>query len=538
MKFREGEDVVIVRSNYKCNNCGENHDKYYHGGQLDGVKLNSQGRVIKIDSYDKLLLRLKDGREWWFHPDELDFLDKSQLSRLKRMIKTLPRHPIFEIAEQTPVFLINEKAYSVGEGDLDGQYLEKKGMLKSTRQPLVEIGDFASLDDLVFDRAASEIERIGATYAKEVRTELNTLRRVDGDLDIPQLIYRLVFPYLQDGKYQDRVAALIDAKEDVLKVKKPQEVKVDVTKRLEELANEALVEVNNRITKIENEDQTPQERTQKQKRLDSLFEYHETQPVHTRSLIGRAAKGKNIAIMQGRLYDVASLDDKYKIKIGINGEEFKVVDNSEESKLLEERFLVELGKKVRIDALREHFSRDKIIDLLRTQNAELLAMAGRKEYQGEGFGFTQDEKGNYYAYLDFPAMAIKSEVDENYYLYDKAKIALMVSKNGRNLNWDRDFFMVDNNGHPYVHNKDQRFAKICQGDATYSMPTSGKDVGEVIVKRLRKMKEVLMFGYTWIFFDPAYEGDNYGKNYTSHRRDLSELQKMNIPIIVKEELIK
>lgn len=70
------------------------------------------------------------------------------------------------------------------------------------------------------------------------------------------------------------------------------------------------------------------------------------------------------------------------------------------------------------------------------------------------------------------------------------------------------------------------------------MPTSGRDMGEVIAKRLRKMKEVLMFGYTWKFFDPVHEGINYNKDTQKYRRKLSELQEMNIPIIVKEELIK
>jgi hypothetical protein len=69
MKFREGEDVAIVR------NLG-----------------NNSGRTN---------------------------LDRSQLAEIKRIlpgIENLARHPVFEIAEQTPVFLINGKVYSAVEG--------------------------------------------------------------------------------------------------------------------------------------------------------------------------------------------------------------------------------------------------------------------------------------------------------------------------------------------------------------------------------------------------------------------------------------
>jgi len=467
--------------------------------------------------------------------------NQSQLSRLKRMIKTLPRHPIFEIAEQTPVFVLSEQVYSVGDGRAsDGEDLfEKKRKTKVVKKPLIKVGDFASLDDLVFDRANPDMAGISKYYVQGVQKDLAVLKRLNKSMDTPQLIFKQVFSYLQDGEYKDKVTKLLEVKSKERVAKRNQRTS-KLTSKLEKIAGEVVSEVNDLISQIEQEGKSGEsgKRSSKQRKLDELFKYQPARAYTGSSLFGRAINGKNIAIVDGVIYNVIlSNGAQHDYKLQVGKRKFGVFGNGNgKIKDLEERFLVELGKKVRIDALREHLSRDKIIDLLRTQDAELLAMAGRKEYQGEGFGFTQDEKGSYYAYLDFPAMAIKSEVDENYYLYDKTKIALRVSKNKGNLDWDRDFFMVDNNGHPYVHNKNQRFAKICQGDATYSMPTSGKDVGEVIVKRLRKMKEVLMFGYTWRFFDPAYEGDNYGKNYTSHRRDLSELQKMNIPIIVKGEI--
>ena len=301
---------------------------------------------------------------------------------------------------------------------------------------------------------------------------------------------------------------------------------------------EALVEVNDRINQIESEAQIPQERTKRQKRIDLLFDYQEIQPAQQDSLIGAATRGENLALMKGKLYDITSLDGGYKAKISIDGIEFELADEKGKSESLEDRLLVELGKKIRIDALRKHISRDKILDILRTQDAELLAMAGRKSYQGDGFGFVQDGGGNYYVCIDIPTFAIQSEIDGNYYLYDKTSIGIRVEKSRKGLSYDNCISMIKNNGHPYVHCKNERFAEICQGNAAMKMPTSGKDNGEVIVQRLRKMKEVLMFGYTWNIFDPVHEAILFGKELSKHKRKLSELQSRGIPIISKESLRK
>src|SRR3989344_324931 len=550
---------------------------------------------------------------------------EGELDKLKRIlpgIGKLARHPVFEIAEQAPVFLVDDKVYSLGEGTalVEDNVYEQKGTIRSTRTPLIEVGDFDSLEALALDRAQLDIERTGEAYAKEAQRDLNVLKGLDGDLDTPQLIYKLVFPYLQDGHYKERVSELLGVEEKREAPRSPQK-KGKVSQRLEQIADEIETEVKGLIRQIEQEEQEPAVRTKKHSKLDALFDYEKPQHHDGNSLLGRALDGRNIAIVEGEAYDLIVGSDGCKKHVQVDGRRFSLVEREEpkrepktefevgdevlgkgsyEGKKLEKlkgkvvrvnagkigvewekdieghdcygsakggygwfvrkenledlseivigngatagdlegRFLIELGKKVRVDALREHLSRDKIIDLLRTKDAELLAMAGRKEYEGEGFGFTQDGNGHYYAYIDFPTMAIKSEIDKNYYLYDKTKIGVGVCKDRSNLRCDLDFYMVENNGHPYVHVNNKRFAEICQGDATDKMPTSGRDTGEIIAKRLRKMKEVLMFGYTWQFFDPVYEGEQWNKDPNKYRRKLSELQRMNIPIIVKGELIK
>jgi hypothetical protein len=593
MKFREGEDVVIARSVYKCG-CGSDHGRFYHGGGIEEIGLKSQGRIIKVDSPDKLLLRLRDGREWWLHPDELDLLDNSQIAKLRRLhpeMKDLPRHPVFEIAEQTPVFLVGDKVYSLGEGTpREGENFyeqtERKGIIKKlirgkkiTRTSLIEVGDFGYLESLTLDRGQLQLEKIGESYVKEVQKDF--LGRLEGDLDVPQLIYKHVFPYLRDGEYRDKVFELIGLEENRAVVPGPQ-IKTEVTKNLEQIADEIGVKVEGLIRRIEEEGAS----------------YTGT------SLLGKALNGKAVAIVDGVVYNLVTPNDRYDKHVQIDGQRFSLVEREQKKpkqqefakgvkvkikrssryasqnegmgtvegnfgdeniggvpcakvkfedgylnsyrkadlefaeevfegegqspKDLEDRFLTELGKKVRVDALRQHLSRDKVIDILRTQDPELLAIAGKKEHREEGFGFTF-KNGRYYVYLEVPAFAIKSQFDGNHYLFDKTRIGINVWKDkGTIRNYD-ELVMIDNNNHPFLHNNSKSFARLCTGELF--IPTSGRNNGEIVAKRLRRGVEMLMFGYTKDRYYPSFELRKDGGYFNRNLVEESELKKLNIPII-------
>ena len=210
-----------------------------------------------------------------------------------------------------------------------------------------------------------------------------------------------------------------------------------------------------------------------------------------------------------------------------NLEEVVVGNRGATASDLEDRFLAELGKKVRVDALRERLSRDRIIDLLRTQDVEFLAMAGREEYKGDGFGFVK-HNGSYYAYIDVPSFAIKSQFDGNYYLFDKSRVGIKIGRDGRDLSYGGNLVAIDNNNHPFLHNNKGRFAEFC----TYKVdfPTSGNHKGEVIAKRLRRCREMVMFGYTGYSYKYSYQLTDNGF-FDENRTSLATLKKRGVPII-------
>lgn len=557
--------------------------------------------------------------------DESDFMDEGQAAELKRTlpgIQHLPRHPVFEIAEQTPVFLVGDKVYSLGEGapnDGGNFYEQTEGVLnklvgraKLPRTPLVEIGDFFSLEALMLNRAQPDLEKTGEAYIREAKRDLNVLKTLDGDLDTPQLIFTQVFPYLQDGHYKDRVSELLGL-EEKRDVAPRHQIKAKVTPRLEQIADGIGVEVNRLIEQIGGEGREPAKKTGKQLKLDNLLGYEYPKPGAGSSLLGKALNRNNIAIVEGAVYDLIAETDGYNRHVQIGGQRFSLVKRNpakrkpktdfevgdqirmnagasleynltkkgskgvikrdcgngvfgvEFTKLtgieqdmivpviydvcqkymenlseiaaenmktpgdLEDRFLAELGRQVRVDALRQHLSRDKVIDLLRTQHAELLEMAGVREFQGNGFGFTRDEGGDYYAYIEVPAFAIKSQFDGNYYLFDKSRIGIRVWKRGNGLSYGNNLVAIDNNNHPFLHNQKENFASFCIG--YLELPTSEDHEGEVIAKRLRRGREMAMFGYARDDYHHHFQlREDIGffrKNLTS----LKKLKEMGVPII-------
>ncbi len=86
--------------------------------------------------------------------------------------------------------------------------------------------------------------------------------------------------------------------------------------------------------------------------------------------------------------------------------------------------------------------------------------------------------------------------------------------------------MIENNNHPFIHEVRDNFAPICTG--YQSIPTNGKDAGDIIAKRLRTCKNVLMYGY-------GDYGRRYqlvkGGYYDAHIRTKSELEKKGVLII-------
>jgi hypothetical protein len=196
---------------------------------------------------------------------------------------------------------------------------------------------------------------------------------------------------------------------------------------------------------------------------------------------------------------------------------------------VDENYRRVVSQLVRKQTLDTKFSSEEIEKVLAEKAKGLGRFVGVENYEEENAGFTF-HKDQYYAYIKIPAMAIKSK-DGNYYLYAETKAAIQVySEDGKlQYNGDRGSNLgIHNNGHPFFHNKGD-YTWLCLGDAR--LPTEGKNNGEVIAKRLLRLKEILMFGVESQYFDPISEPFRYEKNIRQYVRSFEEVQRLGVPIV-------
>jgi len=566
MEFKVGDKVRFIDS--KSGNA-----RFFKKG-LENLEIRSitSGRSYTVWESDK-------SDTWTVQTSELELMPSSLPRVSLSRIENIPRHPVFEIAEQTPVFLVDDKVYSLSEekpNDGDNFYKQKKTVFFK-RVALTELGDFNSLEAIALDRAQPILEKIGQDFIQETQKTFTSL--LDSDLDVPQLIFKYVFPYLRDENSKDKVSELlgesvtnkpIDVSESSKKIKS------DLTDKLYKIADKIEVKIQKQIDKIEEEGKIPLEpvkkRSKKQSKLDDLFGYSEEVKIKKEytpnSLLGKVLDGGNIAIVEGLIYDLVLTSEKNQVDkyVQINGQGFELVKKRIEepkprefekgtkvkirsdskyvgqsenigvlqenftfggdehvqvlfeggyhncyrkidlefaedikvmagstAKGLEEKFLSELEKQVKINSLKQHFTREKILDLLRTQDLKLLDIAGKKEYKEEGFGFTQDRVRNYYAYIDVPSFVIKSPFDGNYYLFDKSRVGIGVKKEGDKLRYGERLIMIDNINHPLT-SENVEFKGMCLGNN--NLVTSGENNGDIIAKRLRQGKYIAIYGYS------------------------------------------
>jgi hypothetical protein len=153
---------------------------------------------------------------------------------------------------------------------------------------------------------------------------------------------------------------------------------------------------------------------------------------------------------------------------------------------------------------------------LREQFGEFADIIGKKEYSEQDFGFqvTTDGTEIYYVYMEVPSFGIK--LGERNYLFSQSKIGMRVSppqNSGESVRYDVGGIYRFHNGY---------WDGICLGEASRDLPTSGKDSGEVIAKRLRYVRSMFLAANT---------KDWYGRHYIATTD--SYLKGLGVPIIQK-----
>ena len=406
----------------------------------------------------------------------------------------IEKHPVMELARQTPTFLMNGRVYVATEGKVNGNFFETKRLFFSSTKPIpiLDLSDFDSLDNLFLERSHADIERFEKEYVDEVKNNSDIFRRIRGEFNEPQLIYKYVFPHLR--RNNDKIAKAIGIEVE------PQvdPGKIDKSYNVKRLAKESMQKINEMIRDISHINS---------EKLESLLSDCVPQISSEPSFLSKAFGDRNIALLNGRVYDT---ENHIPYKFNINSElswdmfipklrtdlifernKFSFVFTKENYSDWIIKYSVPLSHALKLNTLRKCFSEEVFEEALNDERINLFDFVHKDSHNEEDFGFFNTNKG-YYVYLDVPSFAIKSQFDRNYYLFDKSRVGFMVSSNNGRLTQRTSLCMIQNVRHPLT-SRDRNYADICIGKN--NLP-SGKNDGETIAKILKKGKEIVIYGYS------------------------------------------
>jgi thiol-disulfide isomerase/thioredoxin len=538
MEYEVGQEVELLQN--LGPRAGRAVNRYFHGGTVGETPLLQHAKVIKIVSPEEILVKVSANcgcggcrKEWYVHPDELKPEDP-RIARYERValpgIESLEKHPIFEMAQENNVFVVGDTVYVAGEKKVkEGDYFSIKG----GKYGLIQAGDISSLDELMFAREAPALEELKKKFAGKIQQEIKGMNFTN--LDAPQLMYKQLFSYLRaNGEYQGKLGALVgmvaempgEEKEHGKQATEEFE-KLNATKTLQRAAARIEDYVASLIKDLHKDEK---ERSKKDSILDFLFGFVEREKQDS---IFANALGMDAAFIDEEVYPLVAEGTGRHIMV--DGRKLYLEERCKTVPETNMDFLTELGKNIRVATLEQYFTKENITAMVADENAELITFAGLQTYAEEDFGFLP-YRDSYLAFIEVPTFAIKSQFDDRHYLFNKSRLGIQVWADEGELDYSDSLIMIDNNNHPFNHNKIGDYVDVCVG--RQSFPTTGENKSEVISKRLRRGKEMLMFGYAKGSggYDPCYELQKTCRrcevpHFSKNLADEKKLRKLKIPII-------
>ena len=507
--IKTGARVKIARSTYWCSECKNNHGQYRYGASIDCIPINTIGRVMSL-SGNTVAIDLSDKGIINFHMDELQ--------GLVSLIETLPginqldAHPLFELAENSPIFVVDGKVYSLGEKteNLEGNYFYNKKFIGKETNGILEIGTLESLDELALSRDEETLKNLRKGYAQQVWQDLNLESKLGTRmLDIPQLIAAQVFPYFRDEKYDSKVTEMLGLEKSVSEKKEKNIPRTDLEKKLEEVTQMTLKEITDLKTEVqecilrEPKEEIQEKRTKKQQLLDEIFSRElMVKPYSGQSILGQAIGLRDFALIGGELVSLIETSDKREDYLALNEKTYSLgaKQNLNERKQDYQKLL---SKQIRLETIDREFSREKVLEAAKKTIEGLGEFAGVKNYEEGEFGFfTSDNQ--YFIYLKVPEFIMKCPYPgkvhrgkslSDFYYSEESAIASSVTIYEESIQF----------GNPYrYYPKRNGFTSFCMGEI--KLETDGESKAEIAAKNLILMKKMLMLGHSldWYSGAPQY----------------------------------
>jgi hypothetical protein len=412
--------------------------------------------------------------------------------RIIKGIEEIERHPLLELAEQTPVYVIAGKVYA-GKDEV-----------------INEVGTIESLDELAMTRIEPALEEVRQAYTSEVWKQVGLERRLGSlNLSIPSLIDAQVFPYLRAEAYKEKVLGLVGEIAEEQAIKEEEKSKLDTNPLVREVVEEVeSIKKEVEESKIwEVDENAEKKRTRREAFMDGLFDYDPNDDrLYERGIIQAAVGRKNFAIINGEV--------RYLVNPGISaevitpdGRRFDFGKNMG-MKVVDEKYRNVVSLAVRKQVLETKFSEEEIRKVVDEKTKGLGRFEGVENYEEEDFGFRLSG-GHYFVYVKVPEFVMKCpyagvehrEVRlETYYHSAESQVGVFIRYNGQ---------LVNEGLRRYYPGSD-RFDEFCIGNI--KLAQTGDSKGEVIAKNLLLMRKMLLTGHSadWYKGAPQYNPIDFG----------------------------
>ncbi len=305
MAIKKGMKVVIAKNLGPKNksDTGDDDDYYFPDAEnTSDIELGSKGTVSRVEG-NKVYVEVedRDSDEFPFHISELKFPGQNVTHG---PLGKLPQQYVFGLASQMPIFLINDRVYSLdgSQSNLRSNFFKVSDNGSSTRRGLVESATLSQLEELTKAHHAKEYDKIERKYLQEVVEE----RSRSGDGGRPKLvdfIVNEVFPYFRGDNNDARVSKLLGLAVREEKKGKQESHKPKALSKEETFVSRLIEEVGKERFQRGDEEE--------KKKLDVLLGYDPRwdvsefpQDYSPASLLGKVLAGRNAAVVDNVFYNL------------------------------------------------------------------------------------------------------------------------------------------------------------------------------------------------------------------------------------------
>ncbi|MBI5066291.1 hypothetical protein HZA97_08710 [Candidatus Woesearchaeota archaeon] len=542
VEFKKGLEVVIVKSlaSKNRNDPGRSYQYYYAStGDINGIPLNSEG-VITNTKEDMIWVKIKE-KVYLFNKEELKISEnnKNKMNISEVSTNNSLHSYVFSLATKTPVFVINDRLYVLGEegNNLEQDFFQTTKQGKKTTHKLVESASLNSLEELAETHFFKEFEEFRNNYFKKVINEIEGTKVSENypyeqNVKLVDFIVNKVFPHLRNKEQND------EKLENILGIKR---VKNNISEVKENYVRNESLFITELIKKVSQQKfQTKKNKKRKTTKLDFILGFDQNSNVDVskfpedykpNSILGKVLEGRNVAIINNEIYALIKTENNGDQSINISETNYSLVSPISLD-LVKAKFSFELERKLMLETLKVKVAESKKVNEILGRDSKIKELLEKTIYEEEDFGFMK-EGNHYYVFLKVPEHVLKMPDDyvyfngqrnkdkNKYYRFGETKIGVRIFFDGLNTSEGQPR-LLDNYTHPFTGGMNQH---VCLGNYNYTA-TYMLEQGLNVVTLLKDTRRTMLSGYVSGGTKPI----NPLERFEHKRISLEEIKKLKLPI--------